>query len=63
MTEYNTGEWVTVNDVGELRHALKMFPDALACEIELRFLETIDESNDRKSDLSIQFKSTEIDAW
>lgn len=61
--EYNTGEYVKVENLGQLRKALSMFPDTVSCEIDLRFLETIDTDCDGRSELSIQFKESEIATW
>ena len=56
MNEYSyiTGEYVEVNDLGELRKALQMFPDSVEFSIRIRLLKTIDEINDGRSTYSIQ---------
>ena len=61
--EYNTGEWVSVENLGELRKALMVFPDSVDCKFDIRFLETIDTDSDGRSTLSIQLKESEITGW
>lgn len=63
MVYYNTGEWVKIENLGELCKALNMFPDTVGCYVEIRFLETIEDDCDGRSKLSIQRKSPEIEAW
>ena len=60
MTHYKTGDWVVIGSLGELRKALSMFHDSISCEIEVRLLETVDDAGDGSSELSIQFRETEI---
>jgi len=55
MNDYNTGKWVKVENVGELKKILELFPDSLKCEVNVRFKEVIDEDQDGRITNSIQF--------
>jgi len=60
---YNEGNWVKVENLGELREKLNIFTDNISCEYEIRFLETTDLDNGGKITLSIQIRESNEEAF
>lgn len=54
MNNYNTGEWVKVENVGEMKKILELFPNNVKCEVNIRFKEVISGDDERIIN-SIQF--------
>ena len=56
--EYNTSEWLSIKTIKDLKGAIELLPDDIEAEIDVRYLEVIDE--DYRS-LSVQFRESEIE--
>ena len=56
--EYNTSEWIPIKTIKDLKRAIELLPDDIEFEIDIRYLECIDEDS---SSLSVQFRNSEIE--
>ena len=55
--EYKPSEWLKIETIKDLKRAIELLPDNIESEIDIRYLEVIDNGF---SSLSLQFRESEI---